>query len=181
MSTLPEGFLRGFSIVVAHDEHLGIGRLEDLPWHIPEDLKRFKHITMGATEERTPVVLMGYKTWSYLPKRPLPFRVNAVVSSKRWDIPEAQAYNSLEGAIKALCSNARSGKVFVIGGGSVYAQALSHPALERLYVTEVQGDFKCDTFMAEYRHDPRFQIVSTTEWEKSSSGATFRFVEYARK
>ena len=75
------------SIIVAIAENLAIGKDNDLLWHIPEDLKRFKQITLGHT------IIMGKRTWYSLPKRPLPNRVSLVIT----DIPA----EVIEGCIMA--------------------------------------------------------------------------------
>ena len=175
---LPEGFLKGFHIVVAHDSNMGIGRNGGMAWHLPEDLKRFREITGSAPVDRQSAVIMGFGTWDSI-RRPLPNRFNAVVSSKRREIPEVGTYNSLDYAIRALCSWSRCGQVFVIGGGSIYEQALKHPALAGLYVTEIQGDHACDTFMAEYHALGGLKQEEATKWLTAENGMKYRFVHYS--
>lgn len=167
---LPEGYLRGFSIVVAHDEELGIGRDGMLPWSIPEDLKRFRTIT--TTSESSvyqPLVMMGMTTWKSLPKRPLPSRANAVLSRTRQDIPEVLTFTDFGRALDVLCRTQRCGSIYVIGGASVYEEAVRHPALTGIYVTEVAGTHGCDRFFPEYRdieglseeYDPRNRFMAS--------------------
>ena len=98
-----------------------------LPWHLPEDLKLFKQVTMGAT------VVMGRTTWESLPAsvRPLPGRRNIVLSrDPAYDAPGAEVRTSLDDALDRA-----DGDIWVIGGASVYAQAL--PRAERVVRTRV--------------------------------------------
>src|SRR3954466_13080151 len=87
-----------------------------LPWHLPEDMRRFKELTMGST------VVMGRVTWESLPEkfRPLPGRRNIVVTHQQsYDAPGAETAFSLEDALGAA-----EGGIWVIGGASIYEQAL---------------------------------------------------------
>ena len=105
------------SIIVAVSDDWGIGKDNELLWHIPEDLRRFKQLTMGKC------VIMGKRTWESLPRKPLPGRNNIVIT----DIPHecidcsVTAY-SIEDAL-GKCN--RDEEIFVIGGGSVYRQFMT--------------------------------------------------------
>lgn len=127
------------SIIVAIAENWGIGKNNDLLWHIPDDLKRFKRITSGHP------VIMGKRTYESLPRRPLPNRRNIVIT----DIPGEQiegcemAY-SIADAI-AKCNQDEEN--FIIGGASVYRQFL--PFSDRLYLTRVHKSFEADVFFPE--------------------------------
>src|SRR5450759_94085 len=127
------------SIIVAVSDDLGIGKDNELLWHISEDLKRFKRLTLGKT------VLMGKKTWESLPRRPLPGRKNIVLT----DVPDecidcsVTAY-SIEDAL-AKCEKGE--EIFVIGGGSVYRQFM--PIADRLYITHVHKKAPADIYFPE--------------------------------
>ncbi len=102
------------SIIVAVSDDLGIGKDNELLWRIPEDLKRFKRLTMGKT------LIMGKKTWESLPVKPLPGRKNIVLTDiKGESIDFAVTAYSIEDAM-ARCG--ADEEVFVIGGGSIYRQ-----------------------------------------------------------
>ncbi len=107
-----------------------------LPWHISGDLKRFKLLTTGHT------VLMGRRTYESI-GRPLPNRRNVVLTSGT--IPGIETYASLDAALDALKDEE---KVFVIGGGQLYAQSLARA--DELLLTVVEGDFEGDTFFPPY-------------------------------
>ncbi len=140
------------SIIAALDEKRGIGRDNKLPWHIPEDLKRFKELTMGHP------VIMGRKTFEsileYL-KKPLPGRKNIVITrnpgtvySNRSRIGgEVAIVDSIEKALNKA-KQTETDEIFIIGGAQIFDQAIS--ITDNLYLTLVSGDFACDTFFPEY-------------------------------
>src|SRR3981189_904863 len=108
-----------------------IGANGQLPWHLPEDLKHFKRLTMGHP------VIMGRRTWESL-KGPLPGRENIVVTRKRgYEAPGATAASSREGAL-ALCAG--EPVVFVIGGSTLFDESL--PIAAGLVITEIHKDFE---------------------------------------
>ena len=123
-------------LVVAIADNGVIGKDGVIPWHISEDLKRFKALTLGQT------VVMGRKTWDSLPRKPLPGRVNVVITrQKEWKADGAVTASSLEQAIAAA-----TGAVMVIGGAEIYRQAL--PPATRIELTEVHKAFDGDaTFL----------------------------------
>jgi dihydrofolate reductase len=125
------------SIVVAHDANRVIGRDGGLPWRLPSDLKHFRELTSGHT------VVMGRKTFESLPAkfRPLPDRRNVVLSSDpAYRAQGADVFADLDSAL-ASCDG---DKVFVIGGGQTYAQAL--PLARRIYATHVEAEVEGDTY-----------------------------------
>lgn len=156
------------SLIAAMANHRVIGRDNTLPWHLPEDLKHFKATTLGKP------VIMGRKTWESL-GRPLPGRRNIVVSRNAGYQPVGgELVTSLQAAIEAT---ADIEEVFVIGGAELYGQSL--PLAQRLYLTEIAGDYAGDA------HFPEF---ATAEWREASrethtsaSGIDYAFVLYERR
>lgn len=138
------------SVIVAMDEHRAIGKDQRLLWHLPNDMKFFKETTSGHT------VIMGRKTFESLPKGALPNRKNIVLTSN----PDAQYENcivchSLQDALKLSDSDS---EVFIIGGGTLYKQAL--PIADKLYLTMVHCVFDgADTFFSE---------IDLNEWHELS-------------
>ena len=108
-----------------------IGDAGKIPWHISEDLKRFKRLTLGHP------IIMGRKTWESL-GRPLPGRRN-IVLTRSAGIPGVECYRDLRDALDA-CG---TGRVFVIGGGEIYRLAM--PVTDELYLTHVHQDVEGDT------------------------------------
>ncbi|MCL2295379.1 MAG: dihydrofolate reductase [Spirochaetes bacterium] len=134
------------SIIVAMTKNRVIGCENKLPWHIPEDLKLFKQVTMGN------IILMGRKTYDSIGK-PLPGRKNFVVTRQASESSAAQYepgkvyyFKSLEDAIQA--SFRTDGTPFIIGGASVYEQAL--PFAQILYISLIKKDYAGDTYFPEF-------------------------------
>jgi dihydrofolate reductase len=146
-----------------------IGRDGLMPWHLPEDLARFRALTQGHP------VIMGRKTWDSLPDRfrPLPGRRNIVLTRQhRWQAVGAEKADSLQQAL-ALC--AEQAEVWVIGGAQIYAQAL--PIAHRIEVTEIDRAFEGDAFAPEL--DPGWRETSRQQ-AISASGLPYSFVSYRR-
>ena len=150
------------AIIAALDHRRAIGKDGKLPWHIPEDLKRFKRLTTGHA------VLMGRRTWESL-GRPLPGRRNVVLSSS--PVPGIESYASIEESLRALASAER---VFVIGGGTVYAQLIDRA--DELYLTLVDRNVEADAFFPPYEH-----LLGTVFREAARERhPEFEFVDYVR-
>jgi len=129
--------MKEISIIVAIAQNNAIGKDNQLLWHIPADLKRFKKLTTGHT------IVMGKRTFYSLPIRPLPNRRSIVITDIAGEEIEGctMAY-SIEDAIEKMDSEKEN---FIIGGGMVYKQFL--PLAQQLYLTIVQKDFDADTFL----------------------------------
>lgn len=139
------------SIIVAVASDGAIGRANDLLWHLPADLKRFKELTTGHT------ILMGRKTFESLPRGPLPNRRNIIISRSLPTQPGAEVYPTIQQAMEACASDE---EVFIIGGGEIYRQLL--PNTERIYLTRVQASFPdAEVFFPEL--DPTEWIEETRE------------------
>lgn len=124
-------------IIVAVAHNGAIGRNGDLLFHISEDLRRFKALTMGYP------VIMGRKTFESFPKGPLPGRRNIVITrNQNYDREGIETADSLEGAIN-LCRDAE--KIFIIGGGEIYRQAIG--IADVIELTAIETDVNdADTF-----------------------------------
>ena len=144
-----------------------IGANGRLPWHLPEDLKHFKALTLGHP------VIMGRKTWESLGTA-LPGRENIVVTrAPGYEAAGASVASSLGGAL-ALCAG--EPRVFVIGGGELYDEAL--PVADGLVLTEIQRDFAGDARF------PRFDRSAWRETQRKpqtgADGLRFDFVLYEK-
>jgi dihydrofolate reductase len=134
------------SIVVAADEHGGIGRAGALPWRLPDDLRRFRSLTLGRP------VVMGRRTWESI-GRPLPGRHNIVVSRQTGrSIPGCTVVPSLPAA---LAGAGPVPEVCVIGGAEIYREAL--PIADTIHLTRVHASVGADTF---------FPAFDSAEWEE---------------
>lgn len=148
-----------------------IGRNGGIPWHLPEDLARFKELTTGHT------VVMGRKTWDSLPDRfrPLPGRRNVVVTrDPDWSAEGAERAESIEDALRLLGQEAR---VFVIGGGETYEAAL--PYADELLLTEIDALVEGDTTFPPV-DESEFAEVERLE-RVADDGTPFAFVRYVRR
>ena len=158
------------TLVAAVAKDGAIGRDNALLWRIPEDMARFKAVTLGKP------VVMGRKTWDSLPAkfRPLPGRRNLVVSRSATALPGAEVFANLDAAL-AACAEP---EVCVIGGGEIYALAL--PIADKLALTEVDAAFPDAD-----RHFPAWPRARFTEAARethtSAAGVRFDFVDYLRK
>ena len=137
------------SLVAALDRLRAIGRDNDLPWRLPDDLKRFKALTLGKP------VLMGRKTWESL-GRPLPGRDNLVITrNPGYHAAGARVFASLDTAL-AACSD--TPEIMLIGGAELYAQTL--PICDRLYLTEVDAAPDGDAF---------FPALDPADWRETAA------------
>jgi len=124
------------SLIVAMSRNRVIGRDNRLPWHLPEDLKRFKQLTMGHH------IVMGRKTWASI-GRLLPGRTTVIVTrDPHLQAPGAKIVASLDEALRVCSGDAEA---FVIGGAEIFRLAL--PRAQRLYLTTIDADIDGDTCM----------------------------------
>ncbi|WP_312836297.1 dihydrofolate reductase [Comamonas sp.] len=152
-----------------------IGRDNQLPWHLPEDMAFFKQKTAGGT------VVMGRKTWDSLPPRfrPLPGRDNVVVTRQSgWQpSPASERVHIAADLPQALAAAQGLGQpVWVIGGAQIYAQSLA--LADEVWVTEIDQDFDGDAHAPVL--DDQWREVSR-EAQTSSNGLPFAFVCYQRR
>lgn len=157
------------SLIAAMDRNRLIGRDNGLPWHLPDDFKHFKAVTLGKP------VIMGRKTFESIGK-PLPGRKNIIVSRSGFQAEGIVVVNSLD---QALAETADAKEVMVIGGANLYEQMINRA--DRMYLTHVDGQFEGDAW---------FPAFSLDEWEMVSSECfqadernnySFTITEYERK
>jgi dihydrofolate reductase len=153
------------SVIAALARNRVIGRDNDLPWHLPEDLKRFRTLTMGHH------IVMGRKTYESL-GRLLPGRTTVIVTrNPDYNVPGAIVVHSLAAAV-AACGD--DPEIFLIGGAELYQQSLALAG--RLYLTEIDAEFEGDAWF------PQF---SAADWQEtareshvSAEGLPFSYVTY---
>ncbi len=140
---------KNISIIVAIAENFAIGKNNDLLFHLPNDLKRFRAITTGNT------IIMGRNTLLSLPKWPLPNRKHIVITDNKEDIfPGCDIVFSIEEAMEKVKNEKEA---FIIGGGSIYRQFF--PYANKLYLTLVHKPFEADVFFPE---------INYSEWEEAA-------------
>ena len=151
-------------IIAAVSENNVIGKEGKIPWHIKEDLQRFKRLTLNNP------VIMGRKTYESLPAKPLKDRINIVLTrDKSFNPPDVIVKNSLEDALE-YCRN--HDKVFIIGGQSVFEEGLK--VADTLELTKVDGSHEGDAFFPEINFD---------EWilKNKDDKEGYSFLTYTRK
>lgn len=158
------------SIIAAVAKNMAIGHENKLLYWLPNDLKRFKSLTTGHT------IIMGRKTFDSLPKGALPNRRNVVLSRSLTELPGAEVFPDLQ---TALVSCSETEDIYIIGGESVYRQAM--PLANRLCLTEIDAiPEQADAF---------FPTVSPEEWKEVSREShekdekhdyNYSFVDYVK-
>ena len=158
------------TIIAAVAKNGAIGFENKLIYWLPNDLKRFKQLTTGHT------VVMGRKTFESLPKGALPNRRNIVLSRQKRDFEGCDCFTSLR---KALATCQPDEQVFIIGGASIYKEALA--VADRLCLTEIDDiPAQADTFFPEIGEE--WQETQREEHESDERHAhRYAFVEYIRK
>jgi dihydrofolate reductase len=149
------------SIIVAVGKNNVIGVKNSLPWDLPADLAHFKKTTMSSP------IIMGQTTFESI-GRPLPGRLNIIMTKdKGFQTEGCKVVCSFEEAFKAAGG---ASEVFIIGGASIYAQALS--LADKLYITEVQGSPEGDSF---FRYKPKEWAVVSEEPHKADEQNAFDY------
>ena len=134
-------------MIVAYDEHRGIGKNNTLPWYFPDDLKRFSKLTKGNGNN---AIVMGKNTWDSLPKKPLPKRDNLILSttlnltqnSNKDDLIKTFPNTNL---LHDFCKEQKYDTVWIIGGSQVYKELIATFNINEIYVTHIHKVYNCDT------------------------------------
>jgi dihydrofolate reductase len=159
--------VRKITIIVAASENSVIGYKNALPWHISEDLKNFKKITINHS------VIMGRKTFESIGK-PLKDRRNIVISrDKTLKIEGVEVVNSLDDAV---CRTKDENEIFIIGGEQIYKIAL--PIATNMHITRVYRTIEGDAFFPTFENS-QWKILSQNDLE-SNEGLKFSFIDYER-
>ena len=160
--------MRRVTLVLARASNGVIGEAGRIPWHISEDLKRFKALTLNKP------IVMGRKTWESLPRKPLTKRMNIVMTRDRaYAADGATVVHSLE---EALSRAGETDEVMIIGGAEIYRSALA--LASRVELTEVHGVFKGDTLFPAFA-DQVWQEVARED--RTEDGLRFSYVTLRRR
>ncbi|WP_132993592.1 dihydrofolate reductase [Gordonia zhaorongruii] len=159
------------SLVWAQDRAGAIGKGNTIPWRVPEDMAHFKEVTGGGA------VIMGRKTWESLPAkvRPLPGRRNVVITRNPvFEAPGAEVTDDVASALDLV-----GGTASIMGGGEIYAAAMSLATRLRITEIDVRVD-GADAFAPDV--DPGlWEPTAEGEWLYSSTGTLYRFLDYRRR
>jgi dihydrofolate reductase len=164
------------SLIVALDSNRGIGKNNDLMWHLPADMNFFKETTKNQ------IVVMGRKNYDSIPEkyRPLPNRLNVILTrNKDFKADNCLVFNTFDDCLTHF-EQENERKVFIIGGGEIYKMALDSNRLNEMFITYVDGVFDADTFFPEFDEQ---------EWKSALIGAqeidekhafSFKIYQYLR-
>ena len=160
------------SIIAAVADNFAIGKANNLPWHLPADLKHFRQLTTGHA------VVMGKRTFESLPKGPLPNRKNIVLTSVMSEGVNEGYFeaDSLEDAVY-LCE--REEKVFIIGGATVYKQCIDK--VNTMYITWIHSTFSADTFFPQINLEDWVEVNREDHDADELNQYSYSFVVYKRK
>jgi dihydrofolate reductase len=160
------------SAIVAMSENRVIGDHNQLPWHLPADLRHFKTLTKGHP------ILMGRKTFESI-GRPLPNRTNIVITSNpEFKTPGCIVVNSIDEAIQHAKQNDNK-EIFIIGGANVYQQCMS--SVSRIYLTIVHEEFEGDAFFPELNMNEWIEMESNTHAADDENEYSYTFLTLERK
>jgi dihydrofolate reductase/thymidylate synthase len=141
-----------FSIIAAVSNTNGLGKNGQIPWNEPVDMKYFKEITSKVSDAtRQNAIIMGRRTYESLNGRTLPNRRNIVISSDCNNTIDW--FTSLQSAMDYLWYDKSIEKIFVIGGGQLYQEAIRHRGCNELYINLINTDAECDVFFPEINND----------------------------
>ena len=181
-----------FDIISAVDQKNGIGKNNSIPWHIPNDLTYFKMVTSNS------FIIMGKNTWDSLPKKPLPNRINIVISTtQKLDVnlqcsivkyntnkitPHFNiiyVFDSFQKALDCIDNYEDEGlkNTFVIGGSQLYNEAILHPDCRNLFITKIYKQYDCDKFFPNI--PPSFHTQNVSVFNKDED-TFYRFILYSK-
>uniref|UniRef100_A0A2K6DJV8 Dihydrofolate reductase n=1 Tax=Macaca nemestrina TaxID=9545 RepID=A0A2K6DJV8_MACNE len=166
--------------IVAVSQNMGIGKNGDLPWPpLRNEFRYFQRMTTtSSVEGKQNLVIMGKKTWFSIPEknRPLKGRINLVLSRELKEPPQGAHFLARKLANKV-------DMIWIVGGSSVYKEAMNHPGYLKLFVTRIMQDFESDTFLPEidlekYKLLPEYPgVLSDVQEEK---GIKYKFEVYEK-
>ena len=160
------------SFILAMDENRVIGKENQLPWHLPEDLKFFKRTTMGHP------IIMGRKTFESI-GRALPGRENIIITRNTdYSNPECTVLHSVE-ELLSYCKEKQDEEYFVIGGAEIFKELFSK--VDRLYITKIHEEFAGDTFFPAFNLD-EWELFSKEKGVKDEKNPyDYEFLIYNRR
>ena len=157
------------TIILVMDNDCAIGKNNALLCSLPADMKRFREVTKNSA------VIMGRRTYESFPKRPLPDRENIVLSRSVKSLEGAVVFDNIEKLLKYV--NTLEKKIFVIGGGDMYAQLEQY--CEEALITRVYENFDGDVFFKDIEHDPNWRLAESSPIIQTG-GRNIRFFRFLR-
>jgi dihydrofolate reductase len=164
------------SLIVAMDSNRGIGKNNDLMWHLPADMNFFKETTKNQ------IVVMGRKNYDSIPEkyRPLPNRLNVILTrNKDFKADNCLVFNTFDDCLTHF-EQEKERKVFIIGGGEIYKMALDSNFLNEMFITYVDGVFDADTFFPEFDEQAwKSALIGAQEIDEKHA-FSFKIYQYLR-
>jgi dihydrofolate reductase len=164
------------SLIVAMDSNRGIGKNNDLMWHLPADMNFFKETTKNQ------IVVMGRKNYDSIPEkyRPLPNRLNVILTrNKDFKADNCLVFNTFDDCLTHF-EQENERKVFIIGGGEIYKMALDSNFLNEMFITYVDGVFDADTFFPEFDEQAwKSALIGAQEIDEKHA-FSFKIYQYLR-
>lgn len=158
------------------DAERGIGKNNDLMWHLPNDMKFFKETTQNQ------IVVMGRKNYDSIPERfrPLSNRLNVVLTrNSDFHAPDCLVFTSLDDCLEYF-KNENEKTIFIIGGGEIYNLALKSNRVEEMYITEIDHQYGADTFFPEFNANLWKTEVLFTQKRDDKHNASFTVKRFVR-
>lgn len=176
-----------YNLIAAASQNRGIGKNNDLPWKLKKEMEYFNRMTTVTTSDsKKNVVIMGRKTWeSFPPKyRPLPGRINFVMSRSDLDLKQYEnvfAFKTWDEINEKLTNKEFQKlyeKIWIAGGSNIYKDALNSKFFYRLYLTEINKEYDCDTFFPEFSNVKTVSDPLVPKGIQEESGVTYEFKVY---
>lgn len=165
------------ALIVAFDLERGIGKNNDLMWHLPDDMKFFKETTNAQ------IVVMGRKNFESIPERfrPLPGRENVILTRNGdFQAPGCRVFNSIESCLEHYQQETER-TLFIIGGGEIYDLALDKKSVDTMYITHINGVYGADTFFPEFDlHEWQVEVLFEHPKDERHENS-FAILKYIRK
>lgn len=159
------------TMIAAMDKNRVIGSDNQMPWHLPDDLKFFKAKTSGKP------VIMGRRTFESIGSRPLPNRRNLVITRDvSYRVEGAEIFDSIE---RAIGSCSASEEIIIMGGGQLYQQMM--PLADKLYITLVDAEVEGDTLFPQWNLDEWIETGRNTHSKDAKHAFAFDFVTLVRR
>ncbi len=162
-------------LIAAVDQNFGIGKNSDLPWRIKDDMLFFQNTTSKTKNpDKQNIVIMGRRTWESIPEkhRPLSNRKNIILTRQTdYQATGATIANSFEAALNLADDSIES--IFVMGGGKIYHETISHPKITGVYLTHIESAYDCDTFFPQLPEHFNYQ---EEVGEGEEGGVHFKYV-----
>lgn len=182
-----------FVIAACCKPNNGIGYMNRLPWSLKNEMEYFNRMTtQNSNSQDHPthrnIVIMGRKTWSSIPPKYRPFkdRTNVVLSRKVSTIEDRESvdhiFSSLPDALEGVSQLRNKGQVWVIGGQSIYEEALRLPQCKRIYLTRIDKEYECDTFFPDI-DETTYKLTTDSqvpEEEQEENGVKYKYTVYER-